>query len=377
MRQRLIFRCDPPLRQAAAPVRAQQYHRERDGSEWKPTPGDLSSLMVKFRFSPVLHGSHVALRMQQLGLRGRSSWLLTGAQLVQEISRYLRLACEDLARAEAMGSYLDAGADQLPDGFRWSVGDWLIPEGATAPQARRRVWDTAQAGEAMLRGEPDYAIPLVDVADPGSVWNAAFFSSLLARSRAPDRLTNQVILGRGVLAPFKGTWDTLLCRNSVSFLANLKFGQETTRAEVAEGLVSQPTQWLQTWPTKLYQSGVVTIFRRGKEKPRTIGNLSLEGRSALMQAASTNAGWQTHRFPRHYPDRHWNGPPDFKQDCGIVRPAHRVEDFEIRVIDWKRTLALQLPEAIVVVARRAAALLNACRVCTAQVSIGKSRAILF
>ena len=325
--RRLMFRNDPPLRRAAPAVPQQQPHRRKDGSEFQPSK--LEDLMVTFTFYAHKHGRHVALRLREEGELANSGWRLTPTRFWDEVVEWGSRA----RRQVAIGKRLAAEGNLSV--MRWLYDDWLIPEAATQPLAKRRIYEVVEAMAARQRGEESYAVPLADLSEPGPVWNETFFEPLFKASHYGDRLTGQVIGGRGVVAPYTGSWDSMLCRNAATLYEELAFIQKTLRAEVEEGLMSPTSLGIQTWPAKVQPLGVARIFRRGKAKNRGTMNATGKGRPMQFKQAFSNNGWLTSSL-RHFPDREWNSAMSFSNDVYICRTAFEAHDFCIRGADWHR-----------------------------------------
>ena len=317
---RLAFRNDPPSRRAAPAVPPQVA---------RFVPRRVEDLVRSFTFHPHRHGSHVQLRLHELGLPSKPGWRLSPVQLWDEIEIWATRAAAQVVEGKRLAALSRLGE------MRWLYGDWLIPETVTHPQAQRRIYDIVEALAARRRGELTYPVPLVDMSDPGAVWNRGFFGALFEESHCPDRLTAQVIDGRGVTMPFKAAWDTLLCRNAATLFEEITFVQTTLRAEVQEGLVSTPTPGLQRWPSKIQPTGVARIWRRGKAKNRGTLNATGKGRPERFMQAFSNNGWEVCSL-RHNPDRQWNSADSFSFDVYICRPAFDVGDFCVRGADWSR-----------------------------------------
>ena len=290
----LPFRNAPPVREQAPPTPLQQPAKRADGSDWSPRDGHLEDTFTSFRFYPSEHGAWVSHRMHELGLPLRGGRRLEPAQLLKEIIHWF-----GVQRADIRGARLLWEAQGHCDDFQPISRTWRIPEGATHPLARRRVYDWRKALAAHIAGDRDYKVPLLDVSPVGAFWNKELFSHLFAESKMPDCMAEQCILETGINVPFTANWDTLLVSAPRGFYAELAFCQETTRAEIASGILEGPFPGPPYWPCKMHGRAGAVIFRNGKTKKRDVGNLTGKGR---FEQYHTNAGWSMDSDGFYYPD---------------------------------------------------------------------------
>lgn len=322
----LPFRNKPPVRGKVPPVKLQAPFLRKDGSAWQYRSGHLEDGLCAFRFFPSKHGPWVSTRMQELGLPQNKGWFLSPMQLLDEIIHWFHTHRTDIADARAHMKRTGS-----VDGFQPKIRTWVIPEAATHPCARRRVYDWRQAMSAHIAGHRDYEVPLLDTSKPGAYWNREYFAKLFADSKMPDQACEQCVLDSGVNVPFLSNWDSILVAAPRGFYAELEFCSETTQSELEAGILDGPFPAAPLWPMKMHGRAGVVIFRNGKVKKRDVGDLSGKGR---LEEYYTNAGWHMDDDGFYYPVLQYVSTADFAADCAIVQTAWGA-DFEIQSCDWQ------------------------------------------
>ena len=321
----LPFRNKPPIRKKAPASKVQQPFIRKDGSEWQYRTGHLEDGLCAFRFFPHLHGEWVRQRMRQLRLPEKEGWYLEPLDLLNEIIHWFKTHRADIATAQA--HVRDTGAI---DGFQPQIRTWLIPELATHPCARRKVYDWRVAMGAHIRGERDYEVPLLDTTQPGAYWNRDYFAKLFSESKMPDQACEQCVLDTGINVPFLSNWDTILVAAPRGFYAELEFCTQNTLDEIDDDILAGPFPAAPLWPLKMHGRSGVVIFRNGKVKKRDVGDLTGAGR---FEEYHTNAGWRMDEDGFFYPILEYVSTADFAKDCAVVQTAW-AEDFEIQSCDW-------------------------------------------
>ena len=322
----LPFRNKPPIRVAPPPVKAQQPFTRADGSTWAYRTGHLEDGLCSFRFFAHEHGPWVSYRMSQLNIPAKTGWFLSAKQLLDEIIHWFCVHRGDIRRARVQLKNTGSIEDFQPESKTW-----IIPEKATHPCARRRVYDWRVAMKAHMAGERDYEVPLLDTSSPGAHWNKEFFGKLFQESKMPDQASEQCILETGINVPFLSNWDSILVAAPRGFYAELEFCSETTLDEIERGILDGPHPAAPLWPLKMHGRAGVVIFRNGKVKKRDVGDLSGKGR---FEAYHTNAGWCMDSDGFYYPILSYVSTAEFALDCAVVQTAWG-SDFEIQTADWR------------------------------------------
>ena len=330
MRRRLPLRNEPPPRPAYPEVPQQAPSIRKDGTPWAPRrgPKGLYDLRVKFTFTAE-HGGWVVLRMQELGIQG-GRWILSPRQQVEEICVWLDTEAEDMARADAI--LLRGGSMEH---FKPKCRAWIIPESATAPQARGRIYDTRLAGAAYRRGEQDFEVPLLAMEDSGSGWDTAFLGGLVADSKVRDLRSAGFFLTQGTIFPYTGNMDSVMFTNARSFWIEYEFATKTTTDEVAAGILAGYYRFPPFNPFKKCKRGVHVVWKPEslKVKPRGIGDLGLKGTG--FEESSPNGGFELKLTHMDNPKLEYPSSTSFADDCATVRPAYEPGEFVIQQFDWQ------------------------------------------
>ena len=268
----------------------------------------------------------------------------TASQIVDMIETWVEVNAADVRAAEERKT-----DGTRPYTMRARAATLIVPEEAFAPEARGKIYDTAEWYRAAPAERTAAMIKLVDVnQERQHHWNVKLLREWADKSACPDRKGVQELSERGIAPDFTGKYSIVLVPNAKSFLADITEGQRVEQSEVEEGLISVPVRGLPMIPIKVHPMSIALQWRGNKLKKRVVGDMTAPHNSGTeeeqhgsetMADHAPNAGFDINGGAvNEWPELEYPSSAQFAGDMACVFEACRdvPEDYVLMKADWKR-----------------------------------------